>query len=230
MPARLPASMLPSTNDLATMFCRECENGITVDDRDRELLCIWEEKVRPQVLRQTAAPTAKPHRWPLPDERDSITARFEIPATNCSDEFVGYVTMGMYDDWSLGEVFLSIAKEGSFVSGIMDAFATAVSIGLQHGIPLSTFADKFKFVGFEPSGRVVGAPRAIRSTFFKSILDYLFQYLEHKFPDGALRAEERTAPLAPIRAKKAANEAKPIATNTADTVNAQLQAEASTDT
>lgn len=186
MASRLPDSLLPPPEELSKIFSEVTGDPEKIDARDRLLLSVWEERVRPRILQLSESPTAEPHRWRLPDERKSITARFEIPATEEKDEFVGYITMGMYDDEYLGEIFLSIAKEGSFVSGIMDAFVTAVSIGLQHGIPLSTFARKFKFSGFEPSGMVMGAPAELRGSFFKSVLDYLFQYLEHKFPEGRL--------------------------------------------
>jgi len=84
-----------------------------------------------------------------------------------------------------------MSKQGSFVSGIMDAFCTCVSIGLQHGIPLSTFIHKFKYTGFEPAGMVREAPSGMHKGIFiaRSILDYLFHFLEYRFPDGVLRSD-----------------------------------------
>jgi ribonucleoside-diphosphate reductase alpha chain len=183
--SRLPDSLLPPPEELSKIFSEVTGDPEKLDKRDRLLLSVWEEKVRPKILQRAQSPTAEPHRWKLPDERKSITARFEFPAQNEDDEFVGYITTGMYDDEAIGEIFLEIAKEGSFVSGIMDAFVTSVSIGLQHGIPLSTFARKFKHAGFGPSGMVIGAPEGLQG-FYKSVLDYLFHYLEHRYPDGRL--------------------------------------------
>lgn len=189
LPPRLPESLIPPPDELSKLFSEATRDPETLDDRDRLLLSIWEERVRPKVLQRAKSPTAEPHRWKLPDERDSITARFEFPAPDEGEEFVGYITAGRYDDGYIGEIFLEIAKEGSFVSGIMDAFVTAVSIGLQHGIPLATFAQKFKHAGFGPSGMVIGAPEGLQG-FYKSVLDYLFHYLEHRYPDGRLPPEQ----------------------------------------
>ena len=88
----------------------------------------------------------RPVRRKLPDERQSITHKFSIGGHE------GYITVGLYEDGSPGEVFISMAKEGSTISGLMDSFATAVSYALQYGVPLKFFVDKFSHVRFEPSG------------------------------------------------------------------------------
>jgi ribonucleoside-diphosphate reductase alpha chain len=85
----------------------------------------------------------------------------------------------MYDDGTPGELFITMSKEGSTISGLMDSFATAVSLGLQHGVPLQSFISKFKHTRFEPSGWTGNGHHA------SSVLDYLFQWLEGKFGDGA---------------------------------------------
>lgn len=208
MSARLPNSLLPTTEELATLFSDAAGHPLELTDADRTLLLHWEDSVRGKVMAQAKAPTAAPHRWRLPDERNSLTARFELASASYPDDFVGHITMGMYDDGSIGELFLSMAKEGSFTSGIMDAFVTAVSIGLQHGIPLHVFSNKFKHSSFSPSGAVRGAPTALRG-FYKSILDYLFHYLEHKFPNGKLANEPAHAPTPPIQNKSNAVENEP---------------------
>ena len=205
MSARLPNSLLPPTKELATLFSNAIGESIELTDDDRTLLMRWEDHVRAKVMAQAGAPTAAPHRWHLPDERESLTARFELLAKGCPDDFVGYITMGMYEDGSLGELFLSMAKEGSFTSGIMDAFVTAVSIGLQHGVPLHVFSNKFKHSSFSPSGAVRGAPTALRG-FYKSILDYLFHYLEHKFPDGKLANEQAHSTTPPAQERSSSVE------------------------
>ena len=99
---------------------------------------------------RAAAPVEKvvyrPVRRKLPDERRSITHKFSIGGHE------GYITVGMYDDGAPGEIFITMAKEGSTISGLMDAFATAVSFNLQYGVPLKFLVDKFAHVRFEPSG------------------------------------------------------------------------------
>lgn len=191
MSSRLPSTLLPAADKLSALFFAVSGLPTPITAADRDLLLRWEDGVRDRVMAMAQAPTAAPHRWRLPDERDSITARFELPGEAPQDDFVGYITMGMYHDGSIGEIFLSMAKEGTFTSGIVDAFVTAVSIGLQHGIPLQVFIDKFKHSNFSPSGLVRGAPVALRG-FYKSILDYLFHYLEHRFPDGRLASNGET--------------------------------------
>ena len=83
----------------------------------------------------------------MPNERESITRKFSIGSHE------GYITAGKYDDGSVGEIFLTdIGKEGSTMRGMMNAFATAISIGLQYGVPLETFVEKFSYMRFDPEG------------------------------------------------------------------------------
>lgn len=119
----------------------------------------------------SAAPLKRPNRQKLPDERLSITHKFSIAGHE------GYITVGMYEDGSPGEIFLTMSKEGSTISGLMDAFATAISLALQYGVPLQTLVDKFGHTRFEPSG-ITNNPD-IR--FAKSIMDYIFRWLGSKF-------------------------------------------------
>ncbi len=107
----------------------------------------------------------------------------------------GYLTVGMYEDGQPGEIFLVMAKEGSTISGLMDAFATAVSIALQYGVPLPTLVDKFTHTRFEPSGFTNNPEIPIA----KSIMDYIFRWLASKFLDrdeqvaaGVVLREERS--------------------------------------
>jgi ribonucleoside-diphosphate reductase alpha chain len=118
----------------------------------------------------TAVPTVRRR---LPDERPAITHRFEISGHK------GYITVGLYEDGKPGEIFLVMAKEGSTISGLMDAFATAVSIALQHGVPLETLIDKFTHSRFEPAGFT----RNPEIPIAKSITDYIFRWLASKFLD-----------------------------------------------
>jgi ribonucleoside-diphosphate reductase alpha chain len=113
----------------------------------------------------------RPIRRKLPDERQSITHKFSIGGHE------GYITVGMYEDGTPGEVFISMAKEGSTISGLMDSFATSISYALQYGVPLKFFVDKFSHVRFEPSGWT-GNPQV---PYAKSIMDYIFRWLGAKF-------------------------------------------------
>ncbi len=113
----------------------------------------------------------RPVRRKLPDERQSITHKFSIGGHE------GYITVGMYDDGTPGEVFISMAKEGSTISGLMDSFATSISYALQYGVPLKFFVDKFSHVRFEPSGWT-GNPQV---PYAKSIMDYIFRWMGAKF-------------------------------------------------
>ncbi|HEY0093688.1 MAG TPA: vitamin B12-dependent ribonucleotide reductase, partial [Archangium sp.] len=110
----------------------------------------------------------------LPDERQAITHKFSIGGHE------GYLTVGMYEDGTPGELFCVMAKEGSVVSGLMDSFATAVSLALQYGVPLQVLVDKFSHVRFEPSG-FTGNPAV---PIAKSIVDYIFRWLSLKFLPG----------------------------------------------
>ena len=92
----------------------------------------------------TATPT--PVRRKLPDERQSITHKFVI------GNHEGYIHVGLYPEGTPGELFITMSKEGSTISGLMDSFATAVSLGLQYGVPLRSIVDKFSRTRFEPSG------------------------------------------------------------------------------
>jgi ribonucleoside-diphosphate reductase alpha chain len=114
---------------------------------------------------------AGPARHKLPDERRSITHKFDIGGHE------GYITVGLYEDGQPGELFLTMAKEGSTISGFADAFAQAISYALQYGVPLQDLVDKFSHVRFEPAGMT----RNPEIRFAKSIVDYIFRWLAVKF-------------------------------------------------
>jgi ribonucleoside-diphosphate reductase alpha chain len=107
----------------------------------------------------------------LPDERESITHKFSIGGHE------GYITVGKYEDGSPGEIFITMAKEGSTISGLMDSFATMTSLALQHGVPLQLLVDKFTHLRFEPSGFTKNSEIPMA----KSIMDYIFKWLAIKF-------------------------------------------------
>jgi len=122
--------------------------------------------------RHSAPPKALRHR--LPSERQSLTHKFNIAGHE------GYITVGLYQDGQPGELFIRMAKEGSTVSGLMDSFATAVSLALQHGVPLRLLCDKFQHTRFEPSGFTGNQEIPIA----KSVMDYIFRWLEIRFVSG----------------------------------------------
>jgi ribonucleoside-diphosphate reductase alpha chain len=115
----------------------------------------------------------KPHRRRLPAERTAVTHKFDIAGHE------GYITVGLYPDGQPGEIFLKMAKEGSTVSGLMDTFATAISLSLQYGVPLRDLVNKFAHVRFEPSGFTGNQEIPIA----KSIVDYIFRWLGSRFLD-----------------------------------------------
>ncbi|MFZ0802981.1 MAG: vitamin B12-dependent ribonucleotide reductase, partial [Terriglobales bacterium] len=126
--------------------------------------------VEPEDL--NAPPRA--HRNRLPEERASITHKFKV------GDHEGYITVGLYPDGEPGEIFITMAKEGSTVSGLMDSFACAVSIALQHGVPLKLLCEKFAHTRFEPSGWSGNGEIG----FAKSIMDYIFRWLQLRFLTG----------------------------------------------
>ena len=121
----------------------------------------------------------RPLRRKLPDERKSITHKFDIAGHE------GYITAGMYEDGQPGEIFITMSKEGSTISGLMDSFATAISMALQYGVPLRVLVDKFSHMRFEPSGFTKNQNIPIA----KSVMDYIFRWLASKFLDSEAQQE-----------------------------------------
>lgn len=115
--------------------------------------------------------SARPARLRLPDERQAITHKFSVAGHD------GYLTVGMYDDGTPGEIFVVMAKQGSVVSGLMDTVATSISMALQYGVPLRVLVDKFSHSRFEPAGFTNNPQIPIA----KSIVDYIFRWLGQKF-------------------------------------------------
>jgi ribonucleoside-diphosphate reductase alpha chain len=124
-----------------------------------------------QAVQQQELFTHVPHRRKLPSERQSITHKFSVGGHE------GYITVGMYEDGTPGEIFIKMSKEGSTLSGFMDGFALSVSIGLQYGVPLKALVDKFINTRFEPSGYT--GHRSI--PYAKSVLDYIGRWLGGRF-------------------------------------------------
>ncbi len=138
------------------------------------------EKAAAAVAEVVTKIVTQPVRRKLPEERQAITHKFDIGGHE------GYITVGLYEDGTPGELFLVMAKEGSTISGFADAFAQAVSYALQYGVPLQVLVDKFSHMRFEPSGMT----RNPQIRFAKSIVDYVFRWLATKFlsPEAQFRA------------------------------------------
>jgi len=128
--------------------------------------------VPPPAQDLNAPPRAVRHR--LPEERASVTHKFSIAGHE------GYITVGLYPTGQPGEIFIKMAKEGSTVSGLMDSFATAISLALQHGVPLRVLCEKFAHTRFEPSGWTGNE----QIGYAKSLMDYIFRWLNLRFLSG----------------------------------------------
>jgi len=144
---------------------------------------------------------AEPVRTRMPNERQSITHKFNIGQQE------GYITAGMYGDGSLGEIFLTdVGKEGSTIKGMMNAFATAISIGLQYGVPLEVFVNKFSYVRFEPEG----ITRNPEIPFAKSLPDYIMRWLASRFVTDYDYLEGLGILTEEVRRRREAQQALPI--------------------
>ena len=153
-------------------------------DKDDEALAAAAEAADPTPVRRK-----------MPQERESITHKFSIAGHE------GYITAGKYEDGSVGEIFLTdIGKEGSTIKGMMNAFATAVSIGLQYGVPLETFVKKFSYMRFEPEG-ITGNPEI---PFAKSMPDYIMRWVASRFIEDLDDLEDLGILTPEVRARKEA--------------------------
>ncbi|HKT84149.1 MAG TPA: vitamin B12-dependent ribonucleotide reductase, partial [Solirubrobacterales bacterium] len=161
---------------------------------------------------EVEAPAA-PVRKKMPRERESITHKFSIAGHE------GYITAGKYEDGSVGEIFLTdIGKEGSTMRGLLNAFATAISLGLQYGVPLDVFVRKFSYMRFEPEG-ITQNPEI---PFAKSMPDYIMRWLASRFIDDVEELEDLGILTQEVRAKKDAETSQlglGIPTDTASPAN-----------
>jgi ribonucleoside-diphosphate reductase alpha chain len=156
-----------------------------------------ETKDEPAEAAAAQPGSQEPVRHRMPVERESITHKFSIGSHE------GYITAGKYDDGSVGEIFLTdIGKEGSTMRGMMNAFATAVSIGLQYGVPLEVFVKKFSYVRFEPEG----ITRNPEIPFAKSMPDYIMRWLASRFLEDPDLLEDLGIMTAEVRARREAQQ------------------------
>jgi ribonucleoside-diphosphate reductase alpha chain len=142
---------------------------------------------------------AQPVRKKMPRERESITHKFSIGGHE------GYITAGKYEDGTVGEIFLTdIGKEGSTMRGLLNAFATAISLGLQYGVPLETFVQKFSYMRFEPEGMTQNP----EIPFAKSLPDYIMRWVASRFIEDTEVLEELGIMTTEVRSKKEAETAQ----------------------
>jgi ribonucleoside-diphosphate reductase alpha chain len=187
-----------TVEDIADAYTRGWKGGL-------KALAIYRDGSKTaQALRTDAQETqeaevkvvaAPPERKRMPRERESITHKFSIAGHE------GYITAGKYEDGSVGEIFLTdIGKEGSTMRGLLNAFATAISIGLQYGVPLDVFVRKFSYMRFEPEG-ITQNPEI---PFAKSMPDYIMRWLASRFIDDVDELEDLGILTQEVRAKREA--------------------------
>jgi ribonucleoside-diphosphate reductase alpha chain len=205
-----------TVDDIADAYTRGWKGGL-------KALAIYRDGSKTaQALRTDAQETqeaeaevamAEPVRKKMPRERESITHKFSIAGHE------GYITAGKYEDGSVGEIFLTdIGKEGSTMRGLMNAFATAISLGLQYGVPLEDFVRKFSYMRFEPEG-ITGNPEI---PFAKSLPDYIMRWVASRFVEDTETLEELGIMTSEVRAKRDAETSQlaiGIATDTAGPAN-----------
>ncbi len=166
-------------------------------DGSKRLQPVSTDKHKEEKAKALIEAPARPFRRRLPDTRQSITHKFSVTGHE------GYLTVGLYEDGQPGELFITMAKEGSTVGGLMDVIGTCTSMALQYGVPLITLVDKFRHARFEPSGMT--SNRDI--PFAKSLIDYIFCWLGCQFipgyadknlpnRSGAVAAESKTTTTA----------------------------------
>ena len=175
--------------------------------RSQPLSTSIKEPEKEAAAQVTAVEEPRPVRRRLPDERRSLTHKFDVQGHE------GYITVGLYEDGTPGEIFLTMAKEGSTISGLMDAFATQTSLALQYGVPLRVMVNKFSHMRFEPSGFTKNREIPIA----KSLIDYIYRWLASRFLDaedqeavGILRRDAAPTPApAPTAPPEATRQAAP---------------------
>ncbi len=205
-----------TTADIADAYTRGWKGGL-------KALAIYRDGSKTAQALRTDAQEEKeteeeqkisaPERKRMPQERESITHKFSIAGHE------GYITAGKYDDGSVGEIFLTdIGKEGSTMRGLLNAFATAISLGLQYGVPLEDFVRKFSYMRFEPEGMTTNP----EIPFAKSMPDYIMRWVASRFIDDSETLEELGIMTQEVRAKQEAETSQlglGISTDTAGPAN-----------
>ncbi len=191
-----------SVEDIADAYTRGWKGGLKAlaiyRDGSKTAQALRTDAQEEKVAKEDAV-SRPPERKRMPQERESITHKFSIAGHE------GYITAGKYDDGSVGEIFLTdIGKEGSTMRGLLNAFATAISLGLQYGVPLEDFVRKFSYMRFEPEG-MTNNPEI---PFAKSMPDYIMRWVASRFIDDAETLEELGILTQDVRAKQEAETAQ----------------------
>jgi len=187
-------------------------------DGSKKLQPVSTKKHKAAKGKAAAEAPSRPFRRRLPDTRQSITHKFSVAGHE------GYLTVGLYEDGQPGELFITMAKEGSTIGGLMDAIGTCTSMALQYGVPLITLVDKFRHARFEPSGMTSNKD----IPFAKSLIDYIFCWLGCRFIPGYAEKNTPNRAAVPATANKDITTAKQLVEKTKDL--AQKIAEAKTGT
>jgi ribonucleoside-diphosphate reductase alpha chain len=198
-----------TVDDIADAYTRGWEGGLKAlaiyrdgSKTAQALRTDAQDEIEAAVEEEVAKRT--PERERMPRERESITHKFSIAGHE------GYITAGKYEDGRVGEIFLTdIGKEGSTLRGMMNAFATAISIGLQYGVPLEVFVKKFSYMRFDPEG-ITTNPEI---PFAKSMPDYIMRWLASRFIEDPDYLEELGILTPEVRSRKEAENAG-LATDT----------------
>ena len=135
------------------------------------------------------SPGHQKFRHKLPEERAAITHKFNIAGHE------GYLTVGLYEDGRPGEMFITMSKHGSMVSGLLDSIAVSVSVGLQYNVPLEVFVSLFKHRRFDPAGITNNPDEDLREA--TSVVDYIFRWMEKKFLDAPVESDNPSGLLTP---------------------------------
>ncbi len=190
-----------TVEDIADAYTRGWKGGLKAlaiyrdGSKTAQALRTDAQKEKGAEAAEAAAAPAPPERKRMPRERESITHKFWIAGHE------GYITAGKYEDGSVGEIFLTdIGKEGSTMRGLMNAFATAISIGLQYGVPLEVFVRKFSYMRFEPEGMTQNP----EIPFAKSLPDYIMRWLASRFIEDTDTLEDLGILTSEVRAKREA--------------------------
>jgi len=174
------------------------------DDSDETIPPAETPTAEPQYIEKIVERIVeRPLRRRLQDTRESITHKFNVAGHE------GYLIVGLYQDGSPGELFITMAKEGSTIGGLMDSLGTAISVALQYGVPLESLVKKFEHQRFEPMGMTTNS----EIPFAKSLVDYIFRWMGMTFIDGyreanAPKRRKKTQPAARTERKEASSEAK----------------------
>jgi ribonucleoside-diphosphate reductase alpha chain len=190
-----------TVEDIADAYTRGWEGGLKAlaiyrdGSKTAQALRTDAQEEKAEEKAAEAPVPAGPVRQRMPKTRQSVTHKFSVGGHE------GYITAGKYTDDSVGEIFLTdIGKEGSTMRGMMNAFATAISLGLQYGVPLEVFVNKFSYMRFDPEG-VTGNPEI---PFAKSMPDYIMRWLASQFIDDPDFLEEQGIMTQEVRNRKEA--------------------------